>query len=43
MGELTGQGIMKYSNGSLYEGMWHRNKRSGKHTEKKYKFILICE
>ena len=30
MGELTGQGIMKYLNGSVYEGMWNRNKRSGK-------------
>ena len=29
-GELQGQGIMKYKDGSVYEGTWQRNKRSGK-------------
>ena len=29
MGELHGQGIMKYRDGAVYEGTWERNRRSG--------------
>ena len=29
LGELHGQGVMKYSDGSVYEGEWRRNRRQG--------------
>lgn len=29
-GEMQGQGVMTYKDGSIYEGQWHRNKRHGK-------------
>lgn len=35
-GELHGQGVMKYKDGSVYEGEWAFNKRSG------IKTIYLC-
>jgi len=29
MGELQGQGVMKYHNGDIYQGQWNHNKREG--------------
>ena len=29
-GELNGKGIMKYGNGSVYEGDWYENMRQGR-------------
>ena len=30
-GELSGEGVMTYGNGSIYEGTWLENKREGFH------------
>lgn len=29
MGEIEGDGVMRYSDGSVYEGQWANNKREG--------------
>ena len=29
MGEFHGKGVMKYTDGSVYEGEWNRNKKEG--------------